>query len=212
MASEKRCGRRGSGRWASRCQGRCSRTMVFGLQPADENDVARRRDGLACRERRAGDLRRRWHSGHQHQATDAAIIDTVLGVGVAGRGRLVACNNRMADDAARSGRRSSGACRAKARDQARQRNRVSRRQRNNAPLQWPPGEILAHGLGPRPGRYRDNRHIISRRYRDYHSMNPSRRALFPQLRHPCNGGGRQQTRFSARAYGAPRAFPRTRTL
>ena len=49
LASRKRCGRRGSGRWASRCRWRRSRTMIFGLEAADENDVLRQRDRLACR-------------------------------------------------------------------------------------------------------------------------------------------------------------------
>ena len=69
--------------------------MIFGLKAADENDVLRRRNGLACRERRAGYFRwRRRHRRHEHQATDAAIVDTVLGVGIAGRGRLVAGDKR----------------------------------------------------------------------------------------------------------------------
>ena len=124
--------------------------MVFGLKSADENDILRRRDGLACRYRRASDFRRwRRHCRDEHQAADAAIVDAVLVVGVAGRGRLLACDKRMADNAVWSGCRiGGGACRAKARDQARQRNRIGRRQRNNAPLQRPPGEILAHDASP----------------------------------------------------------------
>src|SRR5580704_3145378 len=71
----------------------------------------------------------------------------MLGIGIAGGGRCVA--ERMADDPSRSGCRSRGACRTETRDQARQRNRIGRRQRNNAPPQRPPGEILAHGASPR---------------------------------------------------------------
>jgi hypothetical protein len=179
MASEKHCGRRGSGRWASRCRWRRSRTMVFGLDAADENDVLRRRDGLACQQRRTSDFRRRWrHRRRQHQAPDAAIIDAMLGVGIAGGGRLVAGDKRMADDAARSRCRfCRGACRAKARDQARQRNRIGRRQRNNAPPQRPCGEILAHDPNLVPANS-GTAATLARRYRDYHYMNPDRRDLF----------------------------------
>ena len=124
--------------------------MIFGPNAADKNNALLRRDNLAGRQRRTKDYRpRRGHRREEHQAADAAIVDTVLGVGIAGGGRLVAGGKRMADDAVcarcRLGR---GACRAKAHDQACQRNRISRRQRNNAPPQRPPGEILTHGQIP----------------------------------------------------------------
>ena len=74
-----------SGRDGSHSRRRRSRTMVFGLNAADENDVLRWRDGLACRKRRAGNFRRRrGHRGRQHQAADAAIADAVVAIGIAG--------------------------------------------------------------------------------------------------------------------------------
>jgi hypothetical protein len=155
--------------------------MVFGLKAADENDVLRRRDGLACRERRADDFCRRWrYRRHQHQTADTAIIDAMFAVGLVGRrGRLVAGDNCMTDDDAVWGGRRLGrrAGRSEGRDQARQRNRISRRQRNNAPPQRPPGEILAHGPNLVPADI-ETTDTLSRRYRDYHYTNPNRRDLF----------------------------------
>jgi len=218
LASEKRCGRRRSGRWASRCQWRRSRTMVFGLQCADENDVLRRRDGLACQQRRTNDFcRRRRHRRHQHHATDAAIIDAMLVVGIAGSGRLVAGDKRMADDAARSDCRSGrDACRAKTRNQARQRNRISRRQRNNAPPQRPSGEIRAHGASP--GQSLD--HITKPARLSLHEPGPARfipvtetsvqrwrKAAGVSAARPC-GGPARRARFRPIAPPARRAAPR----
>jgi hypothetical protein len=189
--------------------------MIFGLKGADENDVLRRRDGLTYRKRHTNDFRRRRrHRGHQHQATDAAIIDAMLAVGLVGRGgRLVPGNNCMTDDdAARSGCRfGGGACRAKTRDQARQRNGIRRRQRNNAPPQRPPGEILAHGPNLVPADI-GTTDTLTRRYRDHHYTNPDRRDLFRDpvvtVQRSPEGGGVS----AAQAYGAPERRGRLRPV
>ena len=100
-----------------------------------------------------------------------------LAVGIAGGGRLVAGDKRMADDAARSGCRSGGAV-------PRQNSRSGSTAQSHKP---PPAQRCAAATAawrntcarsqPRPGRYRDNRHFITRKSRRS-PMNPERRDLF----------------------------------
>ena len=89
------------------------------------------RDGL----RRTDDGRRwRRQRRHQHQATDAAIIDAGMAVARVGGGLLRAGDERVADDTARNGggRGGLGAGAAETGQQPGERNRISGDQRNQA--------------------------------------------------------------------------------
>ncbi len=120
--------------------------MGFGLSAAGENDDRRRRDGLARRSQdRNGLGRRRRHRRHQHQATDAATIGAVFAVGVVRGGGGLPGDDGVADNAAGNGGSLGRRARnADAREQARQRNRISGSKRNDAPPQHPRSGILTH--------------------------------------------------------------------
>jgi len=115
----------GIGRQAPHCQRR-------------ESSARRLRQRNGCNGRR-----RQRH--HQQQAADAAAIDANFAVALV-RGRCgLPSDNAMAQDAARlGGGFGCGAPGADTRDQAGQRNRVSGSERDDAPPQRVPSEVLAH--------------------------------------------------------------------
>jgi hypothetical protein len=98
---------------------------------------------------RCGNFRRRWQCGHRHQTTDAAAVDTSIAVAAVVRRGGLARQVMVADHAEWIGRRlgrSAGG--AEACQQTRQRDRVSSRQRDDAPLPRLPARMLVHCRSP----------------------------------------------------------------
>jgi hypothetical protein len=94
----------------------------------------------------------RWRQCRQrHGAADAAAaIEADFAVVFGGRGRLLTGDDAVADDATRNGGRFGRSPRgAETRDQARERNRISGRQRDHALPQRPLSEEFAQARSPR---------------------------------------------------------------
>ena len=109
--------------------------MGFGFARAYENGAREAMNDFARRAWRGHGRDRRWRqSHHQHHAACAAAIDAEIAVAVTGEGGRLAGGIAMADDAVRvhrSAGRGLGA--GEACDEARKRDHIGGRERNDAP-------------------------------------------------------------------------------
>jgi hypothetical protein len=141
---------------------RCSRSMRFGLRIERKIESDRQRQELPRRSFQRDHRCRRWWNGRQQRQAAEAARRAAIPV-IAPRRRLPE-QRPLADDDVRSGGvRDRGANGAKARDQARQRDRVSGRQRDHALCQWPLGETLSHEPSPVPTNPTEGRDILAAR-------------------------------------------------
>jgi len=114
-------------------------------------DGMRKRRKPSAQRMRGGDrrYRRRHRNRHRQAASAAGIVDADLAVGFVGSRRRLRRDVAMAEDVVVLDR-IGGLDGAEARNQARACDRVGGDERNNALVQWTPGEGFAHSPSPTP--------------------------------------------------------------